>query len=496
MNLASCCKRTIIVLSADYLSADYTHPEWESAFVRDPRATDRSLVPVRVRVCEVPPLLARIIRIDLVDRNEDEARLALVEGVQEGRLKRTITFPGLGQAALTTFPGPQQLSVVLPEAGERAVLVKSRRRCCVCYVLDRKDNVCDGKIVQLDYDLQNTREDNLVWLCLRHYEEYRGAVEAPAPKSQSLSEGEIKAYRQSLYDHIEELDRTNRNTVFELNIKIDSTLRTRDAQEANAEAIAAIVRKLETEFQGPIRSVCIYLGSITLVLESSRRMFSRCFAAFQAGQLTAFVGIEVSAITFSCGWRPRRPRAVGGTADLILLNLNARSEVPYQFSRYKSRRRHWWKYAVFAATLLLTAAMVYELEFATIKHWAGVALSLREAPEPLGPINLPAPDISITQPPSGFKFIVGEQFTISGKLNRKCRGCSGLAFVYVETEQGLVQAEVNGENWSVGYLLFPNVGDDNTIWVGRFVAPISGKTIRPFAVASEEVRVKVLPRKK
>src|SRR5258708_82456 len=57
------CERTIAVLSQEYLGADFTHPEWQAAFARDPRGEDRRFISVRIRPCEIPPLLAPYIYI-------------------------------------------------------------------------------------------------------------------------------------------------------------------------------------------------------------------------------------------------------------------------------------------------------------------------------------------------------------------------------------------------------------------------------------------------
>jgi hypothetical protein len=79
------CEHTLALLSPDYFRADFTNPEWEAALVQDPRGTDRRLIPVRVRACEVPPFLAHYIYIDLVGKGEEEARCALLEGVDRPR---------------------------------------------------------------------------------------------------------------------------------------------------------------------------------------------------------------------------------------------------------------------------------------------------------------------------------------------------------------------------------------------------------------------------
>jgi hypothetical protein len=61
-------ERTIAVLSPDYLTAEYTHPEWAAAFARDPKGQKRTLIPVRVRKCKPDGLLAQIVYFDLVGR--------------------------------------------------------------------------------------------------------------------------------------------------------------------------------------------------------------------------------------------------------------------------------------------------------------------------------------------------------------------------------------------------------------------------------------------
>jgi hypothetical protein len=88
--------RLIAVLSPDYLSSVYTQPEWASIFVRDPDGADRRLVPVVVRPCKPPGLLAAIASIRLAGLSTDEARTMLLDGVKEARMKPSgpPAFPG------------------------------------------------------------------------------------------------------------------------------------------------------------------------------------------------------------------------------------------------------------------------------------------------------------------------------------------------------------------------------------------------------------------
>jgi hypothetical protein len=93
-------ERTIAVLSPDYLTSLYTLPEWANAFARDPTGNTRTLVPVRVRNCELKGLLAPIVYIDLVGLDASSARERLLKGLNAGRHKPKTEpdFPGGGKA--------------------------------------------------------------------------------------------------------------------------------------------------------------------------------------------------------------------------------------------------------------------------------------------------------------------------------------------------------------------------------------------------------------
>jgi hypothetical protein len=112
---ASVARRTIAVLSPDYLTAQFTQPEWAAAFGQDPTGEKGLLVPVRVRECDLRGLMPQIVYIDLVGLDEEAAREKLLAGISEGRRKPTAApaFPGkiqpTGQHTLTehpAFPGP------------------------------------------------------------------------------------------------------------------------------------------------------------------------------------------------------------------------------------------------------------------------------------------------------------------------------------------------------------------------------------------------------
>ena len=85
---AGICERTILVLSQNYLMSLYTQPEWAVAFNRDPIGTYKSVLPIRVQMCEPEGLLKSITYIDLVNvLDKSVARQKLLTGVVRGRAK-------------------------------------------------------------------------------------------------------------------------------------------------------------------------------------------------------------------------------------------------------------------------------------------------------------------------------------------------------------------------------------------------------------------------
>src|SRR5512142_1809128 len=61
---AAAAERTIAVLSPDYLKASFTQPEWTAAFAQDPTGAKHTLLPIRVRECDLTGLWSQIVYID------------------------------------------------------------------------------------------------------------------------------------------------------------------------------------------------------------------------------------------------------------------------------------------------------------------------------------------------------------------------------------------------------------------------------------------------
>jgi TIR domain len=79
--------RTIIVLSPNFIKSEFTASEWYARYKEDPTGERRKLVPVRVAEYEPVGFLGQIIYIDLVGKNEKEAKEKLINEIRSERPK-------------------------------------------------------------------------------------------------------------------------------------------------------------------------------------------------------------------------------------------------------------------------------------------------------------------------------------------------------------------------------------------------------------------------
>ncbi len=108
--------RTIAVLSPDYLKSEFGGAEWQAAWQSDPDGRRRKLLIVRVADCDLPGLLAGVVRVDLFGLPEATAK-ARLRGMVSGAITgivRPSTPPGF-PGAPTAIPRPARFPGALPE---------------------------------------------------------------------------------------------------------------------------------------------------------------------------------------------------------------------------------------------------------------------------------------------------------------------------------------------------------------------------------------------
>jgi hypothetical protein len=100
-------RKTVLVLTDNYLKAEFTQPEWAAAFVDDSRGERRKLIPLRVEPCQPTGLLKPLIFADLVGLTQEEAKSAILTAISDERPKpaKAPAFPGntRGTRGVPTF---------------------------------------------------------------------------------------------------------------------------------------------------------------------------------------------------------------------------------------------------------------------------------------------------------------------------------------------------------------------------------------------------------
>lgn len=81
---------------------------------------------------------------------------------------------------------------------EMEVLTQSRRRCSICFGLDKDFNVKKGQIAHIDHNNENADFENLAFLCLLHHDEY----DSKTSQSKGFKSEELKLYRKRLYEFV------------------------------------------------------------------------------------------------------------------------------------------------------------------------------------------------------------------------------------------------------------------------------------------------------
>lgn len=87
----------------------------------------------------------------------------------------------------------------VPPQIEEAVLVLCRRRCCLCYGLNRDVGIKPGQIAYLDGRNANNDLDNLAFMCFEHHDQY----DSRTSQSKGLTPQEARRFRKELHEVIE-----------------------------------------------------------------------------------------------------------------------------------------------------------------------------------------------------------------------------------------------------------------------------------------------------
>lgn len=74
-----------------------------------------------------------------------------------------------------------------------------RRRCCMCYSLERDNKIKHVQIAHIDRDASNNAIENLAALCLEHHNQYDSVMR----QSKNYAPGELQRYKLELETYID-----------------------------------------------------------------------------------------------------------------------------------------------------------------------------------------------------------------------------------------------------------------------------------------------------
>ena len=130
------------------------------------------------------PQLSRCGRNDALSRREPvTSNMRVPTSLRSGRARSSI------RDSMTTRP-------TIPTEIETDVLLKSARRCSFCFGLSADLRLKKGQIAHVNQNAEDTRLENLCFLCQDHHDEY----DSTTSQTKGLTANELRRYRQKLYD--------------------------------------------------------------------------------------------------------------------------------------------------------------------------------------------------------------------------------------------------------------------------------------------------------
>ncbi|MDP1895491.1 MAG: hypothetical protein Q8K87_15335 [Hydrogenophaga sp.] len=85
--------------------------------------------------------------------------------------------------------------IPIPPVVQADVVIKSKRRCALCFGLNGDTSERPGQIAHLNGDHADSRLENLVWLCLEHHDKF----DSKTSQTKNYTQIEVRNYRDSLH---------------------------------------------------------------------------------------------------------------------------------------------------------------------------------------------------------------------------------------------------------------------------------------------------------
>ena len=87
------CRMLIIILSNNYLQSKWCEAEWTSKLAEQTLLQERRIIPIRIESVDLKGLLSPIIYIDIVDKSEEDAKQAILDGLKNRKQRKSNGYP-------------------------------------------------------------------------------------------------------------------------------------------------------------------------------------------------------------------------------------------------------------------------------------------------------------------------------------------------------------------------------------------------------------------
>lgn len=173
----------------------------------------------------------------------------------------------------------------VPSDIEARVLEKSRRRCCLCWSLERDFKEKDGQIAHLDQDSSNFSESNLAFLCLPHHSRY----DSTTSQHKNYTTEEVKRAKAALEAEIEKQEPLEWAIVLSGNVK-----------EFNRPRVEAVAEHLRSLLEDPHLSITgVKRSSVRLDVSSAAATFARMQRKLELGEISEIFGHSIRRVAVS-----------------------------------------------------------------------------------------------------------------------------------------------------------------------------------------------------
>jgi hypothetical protein len=164
-----------------------------------------------------------------------------------------------------------------PNAVQAQVLIRCRRRCCLCFFWDNDITQKEGQLAHLDRNHNNSSEENLVYLCAKHHNQY----DSKQSQGKNITPSELSHARSLLLKKMND-DPTPEFTVT-LELDREFSTYTDEDQEELIEFIRHLLKR-----RGEVKVVKRRRGSVLITLSLNSEETVSLFKAIEAGNLTPF----------------------------------------------------------------------------------------------------------------------------------------------------------------------------------------------------------------